>query len=471
VKAKTLRLLLGVTTAAGLLNTTLKAQTYSVLHTFTNAPDGSQPFAGLTVSGTTLYGTTRNGGDADSGTIFKINADGTGFAVIRSFSWATWGDHGYTNSDGQWPTKDLLLSDNTLYGTTSSGGQFGYGTIFRVKTNGTDYSVLYHCDYGIMSYPNELALDGNTLYGTTYGYITGDGHLGCGTVFRINTDGTGFAVLKSFLGAANGDTGYTNTDGAYPAGGVAISGDTLYGTTRFGGTNGWGTVFRLNTNGTGFTLLTNFAVNYSDVMEPQAGLVVTGDTLCGTATWGRYGTVFALDTDGGGLTNFNAGRTNGFSFATLTLSGNTLFGTTRSGGASGGGVVFKINTDGTGYTVLKNFRGSNGFTPYSRVVLCEGSLYGTTYAGGSKGKGVIFKLDLASTPVVAITSPAVASNRFYLTWNAIYGECYQVQYATSLHSPTWFNAGSLVTATAPTVTTNYYNWTDRQRFYRVLYLP
>lgn len=472
VKAGLTKSVLAVTVAAVQWTNACNAQTYSVLHTFTNNPDGTQPYAGLTVSGTTLFGTTRSGGSADSGMLFKINTDGTGFAVLKNFDKTVWGETGYTNSGGRWPLTDLVLNNDTLYGTTSGGGQFGFGTIFSIKTNGLGFTVLKDCDYGIMSYPNALTLDGATLYGTTYGFITGDGSMGCGTVYRINVDGTGFTVLKSFLGATNNGSGYANSDGAYPVGGVALSGGILYGTTRFGGTNGHGTVFKLGKDGTQFTSLTNFVINYSDLLEPQAGLVVAGSTLYGTAPSGnRYGTVFKLTTDGGGLTCFNTVRTNGVSYAVLTLSGNTLFGATRNGGASGNGVIFKINTDGTGYVTLKNFRGGNGSAPLSPVVLSDSSLYGTTYAGGSKGNGVLFKLDLASTPVVTIASHAVVSNRFYLTWNAILGEYYQVQYTTNLSQPDWLDAGSPITATNTVAMASYYNWFDQRRFYRVVYLP
>src|SRR5438552_12989537 len=82
-----------------------------------------------------------------------------------------------------------------------------------------------------------LALSSNTLYGTAYG-----GSSGNGTVFRVNTDGTGFTNVHSFTGS----------DGADLYGGLVLSGNTLYGTASQGGSSGNGTVFRVNTDGTGF---------------------------------------------------------------------------------------------------------------------------------------------------------------------------------------------------------------------------
>ena len=111
---------------------------------------------------------------------------------------------------------------------------------------------------------------------------------------KVNTDGTGFKNLYSFTG---GNEGY------YPQAGLILSGNTLYGTTPYGGTNGSGTVFAVNTDGTGFTNLYSFtAFNYdnltnSDGFYPLAGLILSGNTLYGTASAGGSsdnGTVFSL---------------------------------------------------------------------------------------------------------------------------------------------------------------------------------
>ncbi len=72
-------------------------------------------------------------------------------------------------------------------------------------------------------------------------------------------------------------------------------------------------------------------------------------------------------------------------WAGLVLAGSTLYGTTEQGGASDGGVVFKVNTDGTGYAVLKSFAGSDGQNPWAGLVLAGSTLYGTTADGGSSG--------------------------------------------------------------------------------------
>ena len=150
----------------------------------------------------------------------------------------------------------------------------------------------------------------NTLYGVALG-ISGNG-----TVFALNTNGTGFTILHSFPATnftvpSDGPTpppGYANNDGVGPTG-LILSGSTLYGTAVWGGTNGNGTVFAINTNGTGFATLHSFAAtagaNYTDSegAHPIAfsGLVLSGNTLYGTALFGGSagnGTVFSLNTNG-----------------------------------------------------------------------------------------------------------------------------------------------------------------------------
>ena len=139
----------------------------------------------------------------------------------------------------------------------------------------------------------------------------------------------------------------TNSDGAYPWAGLILSGNTLYGTTAVGG-SGRGTVFAVNTDGTGFTNLHSFTFN--DGARPRAGLILSGNTLYGTAYDGGTsgnGTVFAVNTDGTGFTNLHdfAGYPNegGNPYARLTLSGNTLLGVTFNGGPSDCGTVFSLS--------------------------------------------------------------------------------------------------------------------------------
>jgi uncharacterized repeat protein (TIGR03803 family) len=341
---------------------------FDILYSFTNGGDGSGPVAGLIVSGNTLYGTAKNGGSGGHGTVFKINTDGTGFATIYSFT--AYNNSG-TNSDGANPVASLVLSGNTLYGTASVGGSHNsVGTVFKVNTDGTGFTVLYTFSGLVRSIDGArpmagMLLSGSTLYGTT----EGGGTNGYGTVFKIDTGGSGFATLHAFPGTVSG----TNSDGAQPEASLVLSSGVLYGTASSGG-NGHGTVFSLNTDGSGFTKLYNFT-NGIDGSTPMAALALSGSTLYGTASSGGnfpgWGTVFKLNTDGTGFTNlYEFAQDNGGTkpVAGLLQSGGTLYGTTPDTGTGGvnSGTAFKLNTDGSGYTVLDN--GSDGTQPQGGLV-------------------------------------------------------------------------------------------------------
>src|SRR3989442_559083 len=89
---------------------------------------------------------------------------------------------------------------------------------------------------------------------------------------------------------------HTNGDVANPQAGLILSGNNLYGAAACGGSPGPGRVFAVNTDGTDFTSLYSFTGG-SDGANPQAGLILSGNTLYGTAfiegTSGN-GTVFSL---------------------------------------------------------------------------------------------------------------------------------------------------------------------------------
>ena len=141
--------------------------------------DGAYPYAGLILSGNTLYGTAVGGGSSGYGTVFAVNINGMGFTNLYSFT---------NGTDGAYPYAGLILSGNTLYGTAAGGGSSGNGTVFELNTNGTDFTNLY--SFTAASVPHlptatelirmaGLILSGNTLYGTA----VGGGSSGNGTVF------------------------------------------------------------------------------------------------------------------------------------------------------------------------------------------------------------------------------------------------------------------------------------------------
>ncbi len=315
---------------------------YQLLYSFRNADDGAHPSGALMVSGSTLYGTTFGGGGATSaGTIFKINTDGTGFQVIHRFNGVP--------VDGSYPFVSLILSGATLYGTTSRGGFYDYGTVFCINTDGTGYKILHSFtgSSGDGNYPNyPLTLSGSTLYGmTNQGQIAIPGQWG--TIFQIGTDGGGYKVLHNFQSGP--------FEGGSPSGSLTLSGSTLYGMTSQGGIANAGTIFRMNTDGTGYQLLYSFSGG-SGYGESPAG--------------------------------------------SLTLSGATLYGMTQATGmgGTGNGTIFQVNTDGTGLKLLHSFSGSpaDGGKPWGSLTLSGSSFYGMTPYGGLYNNGTIFTLPIGA---------------------------------------------------------------------------
>jgi uncharacterized repeat protein (TIGR03803 family) len=423
------------------------AQTFTNLYDFSGGADGAGPRGVLVLSGNTLYGTSSGllPGSSGGGTVFAINTEGTAFTALYYFNGGT---------DGANPQGDLVLSDDTLYGTAENGGLSGNGTMFAVNTDGTGLTNLYYFTAltswytnagGLVAYTNSdgahpiggLILSGNTLYGTA----EVGGSSGSGTVFAMNTNSTGFSVLHSFTA---GDTNGFNGDGTLPDG-LMKSGNTLYGAAWGGGTSGLGTVFRLSADGTAFRALHSFTGGV-DGQNPNGGLLLTGNTLFGTTYGGGgpdAGTVFAVNADGTGFTTLHSFArpslsapysNSGGSYprAGLVLMGSTLYGTVSGGGSLGGGTVFAISTNGTGFSVLHNF--SSPASPRGGLILSGNTLYGTTYVGGSFGYGTIFSISLPVTQPQLTITPAVAV--VMLSWPTS-SPGFTLQSSTNLASPLW----------------------------------
>jgi len=178
----------------------------------------------LTLSGDTLYGMTQGGGINRYGNIFSVQINGTNYKDLVDF----------TNTSGSYigavPYGSLILSGDTLYGMTQSGGVYGDGNIFSVQTNGTNFKDLIDFTGNSGSYVGKspegsLVLSGDTLYGMTY---LGGAYL-AGNIFSVQTNGTNFKDLIDFTGSTGSYLG------TIPHGSLTLSGDTLYGMTLNGG--------------------------------------------------------------------------------------------------------------------------------------------------------------------------------------------------------------------------------------------
>jgi len=462
------------------------AQTFTPLHDFTNTPDGASSWSSLALAGNTLFGTTSAGGLNGPGVVFALNTSDGGYTNLYSF--------GNAAADGLQPWGGLALAGNTLFGTTQYGGTNGNGEIFKIGTNGTGYVVLRSFAVGnedaSFNFTNSdganpyasLLLSGNMLFGTTQV----GGTNGNGTVFKMNTNGTGFTVLRTFsIGNYDASFNFTNSNGANPAANLIISGNMLYGAARHGGTNGSGTLFAMNTNGTGYTVIKTFSAldqssfpgTNNDGDRPIGGLVLSGNMLYGTTADGGTngnGTLFRVNTNGTGFTvlwsfsaldpTSNTNNDGANPVAGLILSSNTLYGTAEAGGSNSYGTLFKIGTNGTGFAVLQSFDSSDAM-PGASLIISSNTLYGTTSGGNAGGLGNVFSFSLTIRPYFNLLLMSNRVPQIGVTGGT--GQSVQIQVATNLPA-TWATLTNLVLTNGTgqfkdSAATNF-----PKRFYRAL---
>jgi uncharacterized repeat protein (TIGR03803 family) len=351
---------------------------FSLVYSFAGgSSDAADPYHTL-IQGSDgdFYGTTLAGGAGNAGTIFKVTPSGTE-TLFYSFA--------------SIPYSGLLQSsDGNIYGTTASGGTSGRGTVFKITPSGSE-TVLFSFPAGSSEPYTGLVQgsDGN-FYGTTGANGTSDD----GTVFKITPSGTE-TVLHAFA--------KSGTDGQIPYAGLIQGSDgNFYGTTYFGGANGFGTVFKVTPSGTE-TVLYSFAGG-SDGEHPYGGVTqgidgnFYGTTYQGGS--GGYGTVFKVTPSGieSVLYTFAGGSGDGAYPEAGLIQGSdgNFYGSTLQGGADGLGTVFELTPSGT-ETILHAFAGgsSDGANPGANLVQgSDGNLYGTTGAGGPGGHGTFFKVTL-----------------------------------------------------------------------------
>lgn len=407
------------------------AQTFTVLHAFSGAPDGAYPADGVFIDASgNVYGTTVTGGDPTCsnypqppgcGAIFKIDGSGTE-SILYSFG------HGHGDSPYATVVRDAA---GNLYGTTLAGGHFLYGTVFKLDVAGNE-TIIHNFDShvanlgkGILPYDRVRLDSKGNLYGTTYagGNGTGGASTGMGVVFTLTQTGIETVLYKFDCPVCGTGTG---SGFGYPMSGVIRdSEDNFYGMTPTGGlattqcTWGCGVVYKIEKHGLG-TILYAFTGGTTDGAYPTGELIRDaagnlygttregGGNACGDAL--GCGTVFKLDAEGNEtiLYRFTGNLDGGAPSGGLVRdSHGNFYGTTQFGGAntnlpcgaSGCGVVFKLKLNGE-ESVLHSFNGTtDGIYPNPNLTIDSGgSLYGTTSQGGTtcfrfgQTCGVVFKI-------------------------------------------------------------------------------
>ncbi len=379
---------------------------YKVIYKFPGGAGGSYPVAALTFVNGVMYGTTWSGGDAstcDCGTVFA------GTKVIYSFK-------GSAGHDGLGPSSSLLQVGNKFYGETGGGGNYGgtcsfyhaqgCGTVYEVDVGGNE-RVVYRFKGGKDGqYPiGGLVSMNGTLYGVTNfgGGVKGCSYFysslppGCGVIFSLNSSGRE-KVIYRFKGVP---------DGIYPRTALLPLDGKLYGMTEHGGrcyrTNGCGTVFAVTTSGKE-SVIYSFKGGY-DGDTPHSSLLWFDGSLWGTTLNGgcvgscrsTFGTIFKMSTSGKETVvhRFTDVPDGAYPGTPLAVAGNTIYGTTFSGGTGSpvGGTIFSVTSKG-----VKILHSLDGVTlqiqPGLQGLVFDKStnaLYGETYQGGSQYLGTIFR--------------------------------------------------------------------------------
>jgi uncharacterized repeat protein (TIGR03803 family) len=418
----------GVTANVSGISVLCRPATGSVLYSFDADPDGASPSAKL-IQGSdgNFYGTTYVGGLHNVGTVFKVTPAGVE-TVLHSFSGGPY--------DGALPTASLIQGhDGNLYGATGNGGPTGQGTVFKITPGGVE-TLLYAFAAGDGNSPQGALTQGTD--GNFYGTTSGGGSYFNGTVFKLTPAGVE-TTLHAFAGGT--------ADGRIPAAGLIQGNDgNLYGTTQFGGTADFGTVFKITPDGVE-TLLHSFAGG-TDGDLPEADLIQGNDgKFYGTTALGgtscNCGTVFTITPAGAetvlyaftGLSgdasspkaalvqgsdgNFygaaaakvfgvtsagietivysvpNSLDQRGLSYTALVqASDGNFYGMSQTGGISDSGFIYRLTPAGVETTLHSFNSGPEGQFPNAIIQGKDGNLYGTTANGGPLGLGTVFEITL-----------------------------------------------------------------------------
>ena len=309
----------------------------------------------------------------------------------------------------------LEAADGTFWGTTTGQepGRFGAGAavLYRLARDGS--SMTFISELGGPSYSAPMQASDGTIYGTTVDNGPGTCSwlqsvctptTGSGTIFKVNSNGTGFTYIHTFTGA----------NGSKPYGGLMQATDgTLWGTTSAGGTSNLGTIYKI-VNGT-FSTVYSFRGGSDGANPAQSAMIQASDgNLFGTTQFGgssiNQGTVFRLSPTTGTVTILHAftgkQQFTGDDEPTTAQDGlqpvgtpiegpdGRMYGVAGGGGALGGGIAYSLKKDGSDYQQLYAFSGgpeSGGLTT-TLIMTPDGNFYGTGQYGGGFNWGAIFQM-------------------------------------------------------------------------------
>jgi len=446
-------------------------QTLTTIYNFTSA-DGTDPGPLIQATDGNFYGICQNGGTYGSGTVFKVSATGE-FTSLHQFT----GVDGYA----YWPSTLVQAADGNFYGTTFTGGTNNWGTVFRITAAGT-LTTIYQFSGPDGAYPwaplvqgSDGDLYGATRIGGTNNFNPRGGVYGFGTVFKITTDGT-LTTLRRF---------WIDINGRFPNALVEGSDGNFYGSTEDT------TIFSINSTTGAFELLWTDNVG-GDPTLLEYPLVQGSDGYFygmgidgGAYGWGAF---YKIDLSASppvatDLYSFNC-ECETFAFLRPEASDGSFYGTTWAGGIAdsncvfGCGTVFRVASTG-GLTTLWSFtNGLDGAKSRSGLVQgIDGNFYGTTGQGGLYGNGTVFRFTVPLSP----PANQIAGFQFLNVFDSSYAtflipsvanETYQLQYTDSMNPTNWLNSGVPITSIGgPLTTVDFLEPITPQRFYRFAITP
>jgi uncharacterized repeat protein (TIGR03803 family) len=358
------------------------AQTVSTVYNFKTA-SGSYPRAVMPTQGRDgkLYGTTSSGGAYGFGTVFGIGTGGSGGPI-----------HSFDSTDGKSPIGGPLLgTDGLLYGATQSGGPANTGVLFKITTPGVLTQLTYFpSDSNGVVTGSPIEDSSGNLYG---------GRLDA--LYEYSGSYSTIYTMSEFYGTEVQGPVVQTTDGS------------LYVAAYAAGSFGCGSVIQLTTAGVlqstyDFDCVTG-ANPSGPVLEGSNGNLYGVTLLGGTHASGILyelapGGVFTV------LYNFGVSKTDGeYPIGALTqgTDGN-LYGVTEEGGSSNVGSLFEYALSTSKYSKLYSFPGKSGLPETAPFQHTNGKFYGTIYAGGTAGDGRLYSLDMGLSPFVALVNNSVA---------------------------------------------------------------
>jgi uncharacterized repeat protein (TIGR03803 family) len=360
------------------------SHTITTLHSFTSA-DGRGPYGTPVLANGVLYGAFQLGGAGDAGTtggFFQYSLNSATFSVLGRMKF----------SNGIVPERGLTRdAGGNFFGTTSSGGTFGLGTVYEVPADLSSIITVasFNGTNGANPYGRPVFDSAGNMYGTTFA----GGSQNLGVVWKIPAGTTTIQTVASFAGGtAAGGTSYA---------GLAIdSSGNMFGTTAAGGASNEGTVFEIAAGTTTITTLDSFKTAY-----PLSGVTIGPDaTLYGT----DLGEVWKIPPGTSKITQVASMPYHPYGGVVLDAAGN-IYGTTDGGligEAPGDGSVYKIPAGTSTVQYLWFFGGgSDGLNPRGDLTFdAAGDLFGTTYGGG-----VVFEIPAGSSKLKPLGTFGIGS--------------------------------------------------------------